>query len=279
MLHKQPKKRLKKLKIIFDLENKYEKKKNEAEILRLSNENAEKEIHNSYLKIQLVTVLSIVLLLTGILFYIRLKNRKNKIIAEQRIKQLEGEQKLLAAQSVIIGQENERKRIAQELHDGIGVLLSTASIHFSNVEESSADEKTARLLNKANKLLKQAGGEVRKISHDMMPGVLSKFGLQEALEDIFENVEDTGGIGVDCDIELDEERLNENTEIILYRIVQEMAVAAATQDPRFQPVDETELDDLWFKDKKLCGVTAGASTPDWIVQNVINKIKEMGSNL
>ncbi|RLD45007.1 MAG: hypothetical protein DRI89_02385 [Bacteroidetes bacterium] len=212
----------KKLEILFEMENKYEKKKDEAEILQLSNENALQVIHNRDLKIQLVTVVGFVILLIGILFFIRLKNRKNKIIAEQRIQQLEEEQKLLAAQSVIVGQENERKRVAQELHDGIGVLLSTASIHFSNVEESSADEKTAQLLKKANKLLKQASGEVRKISHDMMPGVLAKFGLQEALEDIFENVEDTGSIAIDCNIALGDERLSENTEIILYRIVQEI---------------------------------------------------------
>ena len=212
----------KKLEIIFEMESKYEKKKDEAEILQLSNENALQKVRNTNLKIQLISVFSIVVLLVGILFFIRLRNRKDKIIADQRILQLEEEQKLLAAQSVIVGQENERKRIAQELHDGIGILLSTASIHFSNVEESSADEKTAHLLSKANKLLKQASSEVRKISHDMMPGVLSKFGLQEALEDIFENVEDTGSIQVDCDIDLNEERLSENTEIILYRVVQEI---------------------------------------------------------
>ena len=43
--------------------------------------------------------------------------------------------------------------------------------------------------------------------------------------------------------------------------------------------NESELKIEWFKDKKLCGISAGASTPDWIVQNVINKIKEMNSNL
>ncbi|MCF6169857.1 MAG: sensor histidine kinase [Bacteroidales bacterium] len=212
----------KKLETIYYLESEFEKKKDEAEILRLSNENALQEIHNRDLKIVLLTIFCFVILLLLIIFLIRLKNRKDKIIAAQRIQQLEEKQKLLAAQSVLVGQENERKRIARELHDGIGVLLSTASIHFSNIEESSADEKIAQLLKKANKLLKEAGGQVRKISHDMMPGVLSKFGLQEALEDVFENVEDAGSIEVDCRIELEGERLNENLEIMLYRIVQEM---------------------------------------------------------
>jgi len=212
----------KKIQIIYELENKYNKKYNEAEILRLSNENAQHEIQTKDLKIQLIVVASLVLLLLGILFFIRLKNKKNRIIAEQKIQQLEEEQKLLAAQSLIVGQENERKRIAQELHDGIGVLLSTASMHFSNVEESSSDETTSQLLNKANTLLRRAGGEVRRISHDMMPGVLSKFGLKEALEDIFENVEEAGSIDVNCNVELDEERLDENIEIILYRVIQEI---------------------------------------------------------
>jgi len=43
--------------------------------------------------------------------------------------------------------------------------------------------------------------------------------------------------------------------------------------------NESELQIEWFRNKKLCGISAGASTPDWIVQNVINKIKEMNSNL
>ncbi|MCF6342608.1 MAG: sensor histidine kinase [Bacteroidales bacterium] len=211
-----------KLEIIYQLEAAYEKKKDEAEILRLSNVNALQEVLNLNLRLIAAAIFFLVVLLLGMIFLIRLKNKKNKIIAGQLILQLEEEQKLMTAQSVIVGQENERKRIAQELHDGIGVLLSTASIHFSNIEESSADKKTAQMLKKANKLLKEAGGQVRKISHDIMPGVLSRFGLQEALEDIFENVEDIGSIEVECKIELDEGRLSENTEIVLYRIVQEM---------------------------------------------------------
>ncbi len=212
----------KKLGIILDLESKYEKKKNEAEIFRLLQRNAEQEIRNKDLKISMISAVSLVVLLLGTLFYFRLKSRKDKIIARQKIQQLEEERKLLAAQAVLVGQENERKRIAQELHDGIGVLLSTASMHFSNVQENSADEKSVKLLKKANQLLKRAGGEVRKISHNMMPGVLSKFGLQEALEDLFENVEDGGEIVVDYVVDHKAERMEENMEIMLYRIVQEM---------------------------------------------------------
>jgi signal transduction histidine kinase len=150
-----------------------------------------------------------------------MRAKKNRIIAEQKIQKLEDEKKLMAAQSILVGQEKERERIARELHDGIGVLLSTASIHFSSVE-SKTDKETSEMIKKANKLLKDASKEVRQISHNMMPGVLSKFGLQEAIEDLFEDVEEAGDMQTDLDIALGDERLAENTEIMIYRIVQEM---------------------------------------------------------
>ena len=164
---------------------------------------------------------SLVFLLVVFLFYFRMRARKNRIIAMQKIQKLEDEKKLMAAQAVLVGQEKEREHIARELHDGIGVLLSTASIHFSSVE-NKADKANGEMLKKANKLLKEAHKEVRQISHNMMPGVLSKFGLKEAIEDLFEEVEDTGEVNVHLDITCGKERLPQNMEIMIYRVVQEM---------------------------------------------------------
>jgi len=164
---------------------------------------------------------SLIFLLIVFLFYFRMRARKNRIIAGQRIQKLEDEKKLMAAQSVMVGQEKERERIARELHDGIGVLLSTASIHFSSVE-SKTDKETAEMLKKANKLLREAHKEVRQISHNMMPGVLSKFGLREAIEDLFENVEEAGKTEVDLKLSCGEGRLPQNMEIMIYRVIQEM---------------------------------------------------------
>lgn len=169
----------------------------------------------------IATSVLIVLLLISIVIYLRMRNRKNRIIAEQRIQKLEDEKKLLAAQSVMVGQEKERERIARELHDGIGVLLSTASIHFTSIERKINDE-TADLLKKANKLLQEAHKEVRQISHNMMPGVLTNFGLKEAIHSLFENVEESGEISIGLDLTCGEERLPQNMEIMIYRVIQEM---------------------------------------------------------
>ncbi|MEJ2596127.1 MAG: sensor histidine kinase [bacterium] len=164
----------------------------------------------------------VILTLFWIAVYYIMKLRKNRIISEQRIKQLEDEKKILAAQSVILGQEEERKRIAQELHDGIGVLLSTASIQFSSIGKEEVDTAQAKMFLKAQQLLDKAGKEVRRISHAMIPGVLLKFGLKEAVEDLLEEISEAGNMEVKLDFQCPEERLPENTEIMLYRIIQEL---------------------------------------------------------
>ena len=202
-----------------------EKYKAEYELLHYKDQNRINKLEKKKMRFErnlaYTIAFSIVLLLVILLFLFRMRARKNRIIAEQRIQKLEDEKKLMAAQSVLVGQEKERERIARELHDGIGVLLSTASIHFSSVE-SKADKETGEMLKKANKLLKDASKEVRQISHNMMPGVLAKFGLKEAIEDLFEEVEDAGEIEIDLQVVCKKERLAENTEIMIYRIIQEM---------------------------------------------------------
>ncbi|MCB2208208.1 MAG: sensor histidine kinase [Bacteroidetes bacterium] len=202
-----------------------EKYKAEYELLHYRDQNRIKEFEKKKMLFQrnlsFGIGLAVIVLLLLILLFLRMQIRKNRIIAQQKIQKLEDEKKLMAAQSVMVGQEKERERIARELHDGIGVLLSTASIHFSSVEEKS-DAATSEMLQKANKLLKDASKEVRQISHNMMPSVLSKFGLEEAIEDLCEDVEEAGDMTVDLHLSLEEERLPENMEIMIYRIIQEM---------------------------------------------------------
>lgn len=162
----------------------------------------------------------IILILTFVFAYYSQRARKNRIIAEQQIRQLEEEKKLLAARSIVEGQEEERKRIAKELHDGLGVLLSSAKMHFTNIRDKSPE--TQPMIDKAAKLLEQASGDVRRISHNMMPGLLTKFGLYEAVEDLFEQVDEMEGIHARVIIEGEQARLNDNTEIMVYRVIQEM---------------------------------------------------------
>ncbi|NQT78123.1 MAG: sensor histidine kinase [Bacteroidetes bacterium] len=214
----------KKAEIISDLMFKYEKERDQAHILSLENENLSKEFRlqkrtnerNWYF----FTGVGIIIIAFFAFIYFRTKVRKEKIIASQKIQQLEEEKKLLAARFLVEGQEEERKRIARELHDGLGVLLSATKMQFSAIRDKSPENKA--LIEKASKFLDQASGDVRKISHNMMPGLLTKLGLYEALEDLFDSLNDTRGLNAHIEIIGSKERLPENQEIMLYRIIQEM---------------------------------------------------------
>ena len=214
----------KKAEIISELGFKYEKEKDQAQILSLKNDNLLQDIRlqkrtnerNGYF----FTGVGIIIIVLLLFIYFRTKARKEKIITAQKITQLEEEKKLLAARFLVEGQEEERKRIARELHDGLGVLLSATKMQFSAISDKSPENKA--LIEKASKFLDQASGDVRKISHNMMPGLLTKLGLCEALDDLFDNLNDTRGLEAHIEINGSEERLPENQEIMLYRIIQEM---------------------------------------------------------
>jgi signal transduction histidine kinase/Tfp pilus assembly protein PilF len=208
---------IEKAQVITNLTLKYEKEKDQAHILALEKDNLQKtNQRNAYL----FSGLGIIVLTLFIVIYFRQRAAQDKIIARQKIRQLEEEKKLMAAKLLVEGQEEERKRIATELHDGLGVLLSATKMQFSIISDKSPENKV--LIEKATRMLEQATGDVRKISHNMMPGLLTKLGFFEATEDLFENIGDTRGLNAICNISGSQDRLPENKEIMLYRIVQEM---------------------------------------------------------
>ena len=99
-------------------------------------------------------------------------------IQRQKIAELEQKNKLLALNSMIEGQESERLRIAQDLHDGLGGLLTTVKAHFNAIEREIANIKNMNVYEKTNQLIDEACAEVRRIAHDMVPHSLKMNGLQ-----------------------------------------------------------------------------------------------------
>jgi signal transduction histidine kinase len=206
-----------KVKALDELEKKYQKEKDEARILSLEKENLKKTIQRNVILYTGSAILSLALFT---LLFLRQRAHKDRIIAQHKIKQLEEEKKLMSARLLVEGQEQERKRIARELHDGLGVLLSAARMQFTSIKDLSDENKP--LMERATQLLEQATSDVRRVSHNMMPGLLTKLGFFEAVEDLIENIGETEGLKASCEIEGDQDRLPENKEIMLYRVVQEM---------------------------------------------------------
>lgn len=209
---------------IAEIQLKYDTEKKEAKILSLENVNLQNNLiiktRTNQRNIYMFSGSGLIII--GLLLFgsFRQRVKRDRIISRQRIRQLEEEKKLLAAKSLVIGQEEERKRIAKELHDGLGVILSTAKMHFSKALESKTEDPD--LIKKATRLLEQAATDVRRISHNMMPGVLTRLGLVEAIEDMFEELNEIPGTQAISSITGEEIRLPENTEIMLYRVFQEI---------------------------------------------------------
>jgi len=215
---------LSKQEYIADLNHKYEKNKDQTRILTLTNENLEKDLkinkRTNQRNIFLFSSAGIVLIAIFVLVLYRSKTKSDNLIAMQKISQLEKDKKLISVQFLMEGQENERRRIAKELHDGIGVLLSTAKMQFTSIDGLSPNSRPK--INNATKLLEMAASEVRKITHNLMPGLLTKYGFFEAVDDLIDQINDAETIEAEFVVEGQQNRFSETREFMLYRMVQEM---------------------------------------------------------
>jgi signal transduction histidine kinase len=208
---------------IIELETKYQSEVKENEILRLT---SEKRRRNNILYL-LIGV--IVLLGLSVNYYLRLL-RKKKIIADQNIEirekkiaELEKERLYLAARSVMEGEEAERSRLASDLHDGLGGLLSGIKINLSSMKENAViTHENVNAFNHALSLLDTSISELRRIAHNMMPETLNHYGLKTALEDFCTEVSPGGMPELGLQFFGDEIRYTKEVELTMYRIIQEL---------------------------------------------------------
>jgi len=148
---------------------------------------------------------------------------QNKKLQEQRINKLETEKQLNATEAVLKGEEQERTRLAKDLHDGLGGLLSGVKFSLANMKSSVIlDADSASVFERSLDMLDHSISELRRVAHNMMPEVLVKFGLSEALKSYCDRMTESQIFKIDFQSIGMEERLHSNTEIFIYRIVQEL---------------------------------------------------------
>lgn len=211
-----------KSKHIFDLEAKYQSEKKENQILTLTVEKDRKQ-----LMVYILIGTLIIIGLGGAFFLHHTRSRaiiaeQNNKINEQKITEMEKERQLIAAHAVLHGEETERTRLARDLHDGLGGLLSGLKLSLNNIKGNIfLTEDNVDQFNKALGLLDISMKELRRVAHNMMPEALSKFGLKEALQDFCSGI-DNSKTEVKLRFYGEESRIDQKIEISLYRIVQEL---------------------------------------------------------
>lgn len=146
----------------------------------------------------------------------------NAEIQKQQIVELEQKNQLLSLSAVIEGQESERMRIARDLHDGLGGLLTSVKAHFGAISNEIENLKKLDAYSKTNQLIDEACTEVRRIAHNMIPHSLQMHGLEGALPDFRNSLEQQG---ISCQIDVYEGHLHEigeNHAALIYRTLQEL---------------------------------------------------------
>ncbi|SDD66062.1 Signal transduction histidine kinase [Algoriphagus faecimaris] len=169
------------------------------------------------------------LTVTAILYlFYRNRLKYQKLLAKQheelqmkKITELTQKNKLVAMTSMLEGQEAERLRIAKDLHDSLGGLLSNIKAHFTIIENEIVPLDQKDTAERTHSLIDIACLEVRRISHNMMPHALSISGLEGALDDLAGHMR-TLKYDVTLEVHQLPERLDNTKEITLFRLIQEL---------------------------------------------------------
>jgi signal transduction histidine kinase len=177
---------------------------------------------DSITTVLIIGTLVVVLLITFLfLFVIIYQRRMIKIQEERRKLQNEKQNDLLRA--ILETQESERERLAEDLHDSVGQVLSAVKLNLHRLDKTCAnDEKVTSVLSNTRSLIDDCIQEIRSIIQNVKPPLLTDFGLAEALNDLCIKVQKTTGIQVIFNDETDKGRYEAEIEVTLYRIVQEL---------------------------------------------------------
>lgn len=184
----------------------------------------------------LVILISLVLLisLSAIILLMVSRQRKNRTIArqqialaEEQVARLKQEQALLSAQASIKGEENERTRIARDLHDGLGGMLSGVKLTLNHaIGRQVLEEQQANQFYNVLEMIDNSVAELRRIAHNMMPEILIRCGLRSALEQFCQAVSPGEKPKISFSFFGDFFRLEKSFELMIYRLVQEMTTNA-----------------------------------------------------
>ncbi len=200
-----------------ELEAKYSLKQKQAEIDQLNQQQVIEKLTLRQRK-TLIWVLAaavLVAILVGLLY---------KKLQQQRITELEREKQLLAVRAVVQGQVEERTRLAKDLHDGLGSILSSAKFSFNNMKERLIiTPENAAAFEKGMDMLDKSISELRRVAHNLMPEALTRFGLDTALKDFCNSVAQSGALDLNYQsFGLSEATLPDVVSSAVYRIVQEL---------------------------------------------------------
>ncbi len=165
--------------------------------------------------------LGMVVLTVALIIFIILHQRR-VLRFQNRINQMEQEQQKILLSASIKLQEEERQRLAADLHDDAGPLLATARLYLNENLVNMDKASQLQSIFQARQIIDDTIQLVRNISHSLMPPTLKNFGLESAINDLFQKISGSGTINASSRFHEYKERLRTEKELIIFRIVQEL---------------------------------------------------------
>jgi signal transduction histidine kinase len=204
---------------ILDVQNKYENEKLEQDLQLVKTEKEYAEISLKQRKTQLWLLIFIIISMTGAGIFIFYRHQQRQKAAIDAEKILEQETRMSAVFQV---QEEERRRIAKELHDGLGQTLGAIKLNYQSISRKAILPEYLSEFRNLEMMLDNANHEVRSISHQMMPKELEQFGLIAAVEGMLKiNLEKTP-LKYSFEHNGFKDRIGNQIELVLFRVLQEL---------------------------------------------------------
>ncbi len=176
---------------------------------------------NSITVVYLVGSLGMIFLAISIFFFFLIYQKK-MLKKQLELNETRAKQQEEILRNTISAQEKERKRIAQDLHDEVGAMLSVVKLNVGRIEKKSEDEVAKNLAAETKTYLDEVITQVRRISRSLLPPSLEKLGLFFALEELSNWVNKSEQLKIACWKSGDQFRFETKKELAVFRIVQEL---------------------------------------------------------
>lgn len=160
-------------------------------------------------------------LTVGLILFIIFHQRK-VIRYQGTLQRMEQDQQRMLLNASIRLQEEERQRLAADLHDDAGPLLATARLYLNENLVNMDKASQLQSIYNAKQIIDDTIQLIRNISHSLMPPTLKNFGLESAVNDLFQKISGSGSLNASCRFHDYKERLKTEDELILFRVLQEL---------------------------------------------------------